>query len=104
MALHSADAGGGDIASVSAERTMFQDALDDVRRSRHIEAVITVMEKFGDSAYIQRSGCEALQGQFLQVRVALGFRRPEALLIALVVPAWPWRASCLRPACDLFGP
>ncbi len=67
MALHSADAGGG-IASVSAERSVFQDALDDARRSRQIEAVITVMEKFGDSAYIQRSGCEALQGQFLQVR------------------------------------
>ena len=54
-------------AGAGAERAAFQEALDDAKHSRQIEAVIAVMEKYHDSAYIQRSGCEVLQGQFLQV-------------------------------------
>ena len=61
----SASVNGG--VGAGAERTAFQEALDNAKESRQIEAVIAVMEKYHDSAYIQRSGCEVLQGQFLQV-------------------------------------
>ena len=58
----------GSGSAVNAERVAFQDAVLEAKQSNQVEAVISVMEKYEDSAYIQKSGCEALQGQFLQVR------------------------------------
>ena len=58
-------------AMVDGERRAFQDAVQHAKDTRQVEAVIEVMEKFADSAYIQKVGCDVLQGQFLQVSQCL---------------------------------